>query len=339
MSNELKLEESTREDERESVKQLIFRILGFVFITAALLLAIYGIVALSAWRQGQDQRAERADAVLEEDLNNQLLLAEEDISASNFRLALRRLEWVLSRDPDYPGAQELHEDTQKLLNLQLTPSPTASPSATPELIEVEIGANPVEPFTELQDLAEIGDWRALSTALPEFQSSFPNYRRQETDKMLYEAYIELGKEMVVGEQVELGLFYFSQAEKLGDLPADVEDLRSWAELYLTGIGFFGVNWDATLLYFRDLCAAAPFYQGACEKFRQALAAYADQYSESLDWCPAEALYREAIVLNSSAELANALDEAVKGCSEATPTPTATVEGEEVQENTPTPESE
>ncbi len=338
MSDELEREESVKEEDSRPVKRLIYRIIGFVFITTALLLAIYGIVGFSAWRQGQDQRAEKAETALEEDLNNQIMLANEDIKASNLSLALRRLEWVLSRDPDYPSAQELHQDTQNLLNLLLTPSPTASPSATLELIEVEIGANPTDSFDELEELAEDGEWKALLTALPEFQTSFPNYRRQETDKLLYEAYIELGKEIVDSEQVELGLFYFTQAEKLGDLPAEVEDQRTWAELYLTGIGFFGVNWGATLLYFRDLCTAAPFYQGACGKFHQALVAYADQYAGSLDWCPAEILYQEAVAIESSAQLAAALDRAVEGCTEATPTPTATLEGEEVQESTPTPES-
>jgi len=157
--------------------------------------------------------------------------------------------------------------------------------------------------------------------------------------MLFDANIELGKEIVNGEQIELGLFYFSQAEKLGDLPTEIEDQRTWAELYLTGIGFFGVDWGATVLYFRDLCAAAPFYQGACDKFHQALVAYGEQYAGSFDWCPAEALFREAIGLDSSPDLASALEGAVKACSEATPTPTATIEGEEAQEGTPTPESD
>jgi hypothetical protein len=156
---------------------------------------------------------------------------------------------------------------------------------------------------------------------------------------LYDAYIELGIGLVDGEQVELGLFYFSQAERLGDLPIEVEDQRSWAELYLIGIGYFGVDWAATVLYFRDLCAAAPFYQGACVKFHQALVAYADQYSRGLDWCPAEGYYREAIGLDSSPDLVDAFERAIKGCAEATPTPTATLQGEEHQEGTPTPESE
>ena len=149
----------------------------------------------------------------------------------------------------------------------------------------------------------------------------------------------MGKELADGEQVELGLFYFSQAEKLGDLPTEVEDQRTWAELYLIGIGYFGVDWGTTVYYFRDLCAAAPFYQGACDKFHQALIAYADQFAGLLDWCPAEALYREAVILDSTSDLIDALGRSVEGCEEATPTPTATLEGEEVEEGTPTPESE
>ncbi|GMQ78164.1 MAG: hypothetical protein BMS9Abin02_0663 [Anaerolineae bacterium] len=339
MNDEPNLEESIEAEGTGTDRRLIYRIIGFVFITAALLLAIYGIVALSAWRQGQDLRAEKAQSALEEDLNSQFTLAQEDVKAGNFSLALRRLEWVLTRDPKFPGAGLLQDEARNKLNLLLTPSPTATLPATAEVVEDDAGPDPTDSFMELERLIEAEDWKALLTAASEFQVYFPNHRRQETDKMLYDAYIELGSDLIGSKQVELGLFYFSQAERLGDLPIEVEDQRSWAELYLTGIGYFGVDWAATVLYFRDLCAAAPFYQDACVKFHQALVAYADQYSGAQDWCPAEGYYREAIEHESSPELVDALERAVEGCAEATPTPTATLQGEEQQEGTPTPESE
>jgi hypothetical protein len=339
MSDELNLEESIEEEGTGTDRRLIYRIIGFVFITAALLLAVYGIVAFSAWRQGQDLRAEKAQTALEEDLNNQLMLAKEDVQAGNYSLALLRLNWVLTRDPKYPGAELLQEEARNELDLLLTPSPPVTLTATLEVVEEVIGLDPSESFTELERLIDDEDWKALLITAFEFQANFPNHRRQETDRMLYDAYIELGIDLVAGKQAELGLFYFSQAERLGDLPIEVEDQRTWAELYLIGIGYFGVDWAATVLYFRDLCAAAPFYQDACVKFHQALVAYADQYSGALDWCPAKGYYREAIGLDSSPELVDALERAVEGCAEATPTPTATLQGEERQDGTPTPASE
>ncbi len=65
MSDELNLEESMEAEGKGTDRRLFYRIIGFVFITAALLLAIYGIVALSAWRQGQDLRTEKAQTALE----------------------------------------------------------------------------------------------------------------------------------------------------------------------------------------------------------------------------------------------------------------------------------
>ena len=150
MSDELELEEPIEEEETGPDGRLKYRIIGFAFITAALLLAVYGIVAFSAWQQGQDLRAEKAQTALEEDLNNQLILAREDGDAGNYPLALRRLEWVLSRDPDFTGVEELLEEVQNILNLTLTPSPTATPPATPEIIDVQIGPDPAESFAELE---------------------------------------------------------------------------------------------------------------------------------------------------------------------------------------------
>jgi hypothetical protein len=135
-----------------------------------------------------------------------------------------------------------------------------------------------------------------------------------------------GVSLLYGDQVELGLYYLEQAERLGNLPQDVRDQRQWAELYLGGIGYFGVNWDVTLFYFRDLCLAAPFFHDACAKLYEALVAYGDQYAVQRDWCPAEALYQEAYRQDATGAVSQKLREAREGCASATPTPTTPISG-------------
>jgi hypothetical protein len=116
----------------------------------------------------------------------------------------------------------------------------------------------------------------------------------------------------------------TQAERLGDLPLEVEDQRTWAELYLLGIGYYGVNWETTIFYFRGLCAAAPFYQNACQKLFEAYVAFGDQYASVLDWCPAEEWYIEAVRLDNVSEVVEKRREAATNCLEATPTPEAPI---------------
>lgn len=310
-----------------SRRQILFRVIGLVLITLAIVLGVYGMVAYVAWQRGQAERVENLRLALEDELEKQLDFARSDVEAGNFALALRRLDWILERNPAYSGASSLRQEAQSGLDARLTPTVLPPPTATSSALVEDQGPSEAEisqTFTELEQLIEDEDWQAALEAISLFQSEFPAYRRHDTDTMLYNTYINLGIELLKGDQVELGLFYLAQAEKLGDLPAEATDYQTWAELYLLGIGYFGVDWGTTLYYFRGLCAAAPYYQNACARLRQALIAYGDQYATQADWCPAENLFAEARAIERSEDLDEKLKAARDFCREATPTPAAPV---------------
>jgi hypothetical protein len=272
-------------------------------------------------------------------MRNQFNLAGQDTNRGNFSIAIRRLEWILAQNDAFPGAQELLEQTRLNQSLLLTPSPSPTLTPTP-VTEIESsGPDPAEEISAIEDLFERQLWPETLDAILEFQVDFPNYKRQETNQMLFTTYIRFGEEQVNGEQVESGLYYFSQAERLGDLPLEVEDQRTWAEIYLLGIGYYGVDWEISVYYFRDLCAAAPFFQNACSLLHEALIAYGEQYATALDWCPANDLFVEAQGLRRNEELAARADLSFEQCSQATPTATPTLEGDLPVEVTPTPTSD
>jgi hypothetical protein len=129
-----------------------------------------------------------------------------------------------------------------------------------------------------------------------------------------------GLDLITGEKVELGMYYLAQAQQLGDLPQSARDYQTWAELYTQGISFYGVNWEASAYYFRDLCLAAPFYQSSCERVFTALVSLGDQYAFAQDWCPAQDLYDEASSYQTTAELNDKRTQAQENCLLATPTP-------------------
>jgi hypothetical protein len=326
-------DQSTESDSQEVPKRFafepgrrrLFRIIGFGLLGLSILMAIYGTVVYIAYERGQALSVENARQALEEEMDRQMANARQDVEDGNYSLALRRLDWIMARQPEFPGLDTLQQEAQDGMESRLAPTPVPAPSRTPLTEEIPDELNdPSEAFSKLQKIAEEADWQMAVEEITAFQVQYPEFRRREIDILLYNAFVNLGSNLLAGDQVELGLFYLAQAETLGDLPADIEDQRTWAELYLAGIGFYGVDWATTVFYFRDLCAAAPFYQDACDTLREALVAYGDQYAFNLDWCPAGALYSEAVSLSNQTLLAAKLREAKSNCLLATPTPTTAI---------------
>lgn len=309
------------------------RLLGTGLILVAVILGLYTLAAYLGWQSGEELRAERVTRERQEQVETQLTRARDEIQEGNHRLALRRLEWVLEQEPDHAEAQALYDEAQAALGEDATPaasdpetpSSSASPTATSVAEDDETGGRePARTLRRLERLVEEEAWQEAVSAIVAFRNDYPEYERRRTDALLFEAYIGRGVDLLYTDRVELGIFYLSQAQELGNLPAEVQDQRQWAELYLAGIAYFGVNWDVAISNFRDLCLAAPFYQDSCVHLREALIAGGDQYAAQREWCPAESYYREAYRLEESTSMAEKLDQARLGCRDATPTPTAPI---------------
>jgi hypothetical protein len=303
------------------------RAAGAALIAISLLLALYLLVAYFGWRSGVAARQQEQETYVQTQLARQVELARENIAQGSYQLATRRLEWVLAQAPDHAEAQTLLAEARRALNqaqqqpapavtaVTATPDATPLPSRTPGLID-DADAE----LARIRQLMRGDQWQDAITALRAFRRQFPDAQWQTTNQLLYDAYLNQGLQLVQGDRVELGLYYLDQAEELGDLPQEAQDYRVWAELYLNGIGYYGVNWNVAVPYLRDLCAAAPFYQNACDLLYDGLVAYGDQFAFVDDWCPAESLYREAQRHGNEPGLADKLNEAQENCLDATPTP-------------------
>lgn len=306
------------------------RLVGIILISLALLIGLYAAVAYLGLQSGRSLREERMQEERAAALSTQLERAREDIEQGNYPLASRRLEWVLEQDAGNSEANALLaqialETGEDDPEPEPTPDQAASPTPDPEAEGVAPeDAEARSRLQEVEQLLEDDEWEEAITALISLQHAYPDYERRLTDELLYEAYIEQGVELLYGEQIELGLYYLEQAHRLGDLPQDVRDQQQWAELYLAGIGYFGVNWEVTLFYFRDLCLAAPFFHDACARLTEALVAYGDLYAAQMDWCPAVSIYEEAYRQDDSDTITQKLRQARQGCADATPTPTAPI---------------
>ena len=322
-------QENNSEQHPDQRRRTILRVTGIIFIGLALLLIFYGVVALFAYQNGEQLRVERQASEQVAELDHQLALAESDLAAGNFDLALRRLEWVMGQDRDNAQAVALQVQVQEARVALLTPSPTPVPSPTPEVMPTvdpaialdETAAG--EGFRALTALVENGQWATAVPEIIQFQNKYPSHRRGETDQMLYDAYIGLGRRLLMtNDQIERGLFYLNQAQRLGTLPEEVVGEMSFAELYLEGIVFYDVNWEAFFYYFRELCTYTPAYQNSCGLLVDGLTKHADRFTFQEDWCPAQSFYAEAIRWqgNQGNGLGDKLSTASANCALATPTP-------------------
>lgn len=298
------------------------RLFGLALVIFSVVVATYLVVAYFAFASGQAQSVKQAQASRIEQIDRQVELAREDLAEGSDNLALTRLDWVLAQDPNNTGARALREEI-----VSSTPEPTPAPteSAT-EAVPTDAAGDEAaagEALPELQAIRREVSAKRWADALPlllAFQQSYPDYERGETDQMLYDTYVALGLSYVNTDKIEIGLNYFSQAERLGNLPQEAQDYRLWADLYFEAVAYSGVNWAIAGDYWRDLCAAAPFFQGACARLDVALVGYGDQLAYNLDWCPAVSIYQEAWNRQPSDVLDGKLAQAREGCAAATPVP-------------------
>ncbi|HSO27543.1 MAG TPA: hypothetical protein VLS48_05695 [Anaerolineales bacterium] len=322
LSEDVITETSEPTEERPSSRRFI-RLLGLLLIILSVLLGWYLLIVYLGWQNGQVLLEEKRVTSLNEQIANQLELAQQDVAEAKYRLAQRRLEWVLEHDPNQTAARTLLTEIEVRQNVQSTPAPQTTPTPTPIPLPTPtpgLISDPGDELTRIQRLVANEAWEDVISALISFQLQYPSYERLETDRLKYEAYLARGLEMISGDKVELGMAYLDEAEKLGDLPQEALDYRLWAKLYLAGIAYYGVNWEIAALNFRELCLSAPFYQSACDRLIESLINLGDQYAYLQEWCPAESYYREAS--RWGAAVNDQIGQAQAGCAAATPTPGA-----------------
>ncbi len=320
---EATLTETEAAEEKRPSSRRAARWIGLLLIILSVLLAWYLLVVYLGWQNGQELLQQKRATTLTEQITTQIQLAQQDVSEQKYQLATRRLEWVLAHDPNQADARALLADIEARQNPPVTPLPQTTPSPTPIPLPSPtpgLISDPTDELNRIQQLINNEAWDDAISALIAFQLQYPSYERLQTDRLLYNAYLTRGLEMISGDQVELGMAYLDQAERLGDLPQEAQDYRLWAELYLAGIAYYGVNWEIAALNFRELCLAAPFYQSACDRLIESLINLGDQFAYAQEWCPAESYYREASQWGAAVN--DQIGQAQAGCLSATPTPGA-----------------
>ncbi len=333
MSNVTQQQPEQNSEEEKKLPVNKKRLVGLFLITLAMIAAWFLLIGYLGWQSGQELLTEQQTEAKIAQLTHQINLSKEDIVQEKYNLATRRLEWILSQEPTNQEAIDLQTAVQEKV-AQLSSPVVAATEPPPTEIETavplptpdpEMENDPEATLQHIRRLMATKEWAVAIPAILDFQVEYPSYERQETDTHLYDASISYGIDLLNGENVELGMFYISQAAALGDLSQTVLDYQTWAELYLQGVAFYGANWEASAYYFRDLCLAAPFYQSSCDRLYNVLILFGDQEAATQEWCPAEKLYEEASGYARNSDLSTKLQDAHDACLLATPTPDAPTE--------------
>lgn len=269
-------------------------------LTFILIVAIGGAIG---YGRAIYQRIQQENIMIETAVYDQFLLGVVNMERGEYELARQRFEYILQLDPEHEQAAAML--TEALLHLGETsdiptprPNPTASP--TPDT------RNQEEIFASALALRDAQDWDALIETLDVLRVSDYEFKSVEVDGLYYIAYRNRGVKRITQEgNLEGGIFDLTRAESFGPLDVEASNYRLWAEKYVTGVSFWGVDWNEALNYFNDLAISAPYLSDSnylTSLDRQATA-QVEKYSQFLvtagyrlnqgKYCDAYDLYNEA----------------------------------------------
>lgn len=240
------------------------------------------------------------------------------LNASEYELAAAEFEYILQLEPEYPGARDRLAEARR----RLTVIPTPTTSQTMTFATGEIYKQAVQAY-------QAQDWPLAVERLRQVRVVDASYETAAVMEMLYTAAYSYGRQLLNGDQLEEGLYYLDQAAEIRPLDQEASYQRQLAAMYLTARGYWGADWKKAAERFSELYRIAPGYKDVLPRLVQAYVNYGDQYSNMLDFCPAEQHYANALKVqpNPTIEAQRAL--AAQRCALATPVPvsgTLTVSG-------------
>jgi hypothetical protein len=259
------------------------------------LLAIGAVSAYGGYVSGIDQRTRSEGTQVAMKVSEQFELGMQDFEARRFDLARQRFEYVIQLEPDYPGVTEML--AQVLLEINTTATPTSVP--TPTLTPTPDLRNAEQLFSEAQLALADSQWNQAIEALLKLRKDEAGFQPVKVDSMLFVALRNRGVDRILKDgDLEGGTYDLALAERFGPLDVEANNYRLWADLYVTGASFWGLDWAQSAYYFGQVAQFAPSLRDntnftAGERFRMATLKYGDQLAANEQWCDAYEQYNIA----------------------------------------------
>jgi tetratricopeptide (TPR) repeat protein len=288
-------------------------------ISLIALLAIAGGSAYSGYLSGIEQRTSLEATLVALSAKEQFDLGVQDIEAERYDIARQRFEYVIKINPGYPGVTEKLALVLLELNTTatLTPVPTVTLTPTPDMRGAE------ELYSHGQLLLAERHWTEAIETLLELRKNEPDYKAVKVDGMLYIALRNRGVQKILSEaDLSGGTYDLTLAEAFGPVDYEASNYRKWADLYVTGASFWGLNWGQAVHYFGQIVLVAPNLRDATnitatERYRQAVQNYGDMLIANDQWCQAQELYQNAFNLTGNPVLEPTVTWLSNRCEETT----------------------
>ena len=296
-------------------RSILTGVLGFILLL--------GLGGFGGYRSGVNARVDAENAILVQTLSEQFSFALVDIQFGRYENARQRLEYIIQKDPNFPGAQEKLTEVLVLSNV---PTPTVAPTATatPDFSGAESA------YQRATELIRAQDWTGALTALDTVRKMDPNYKAAQVDGMYYFALRNKGYDLITKEgNLEGGIYHLTLAERFGPLDSSAGGLREGARLYILGASFWGLDWRNTVFYFSQLYPAWPqMWDGtmtATERYRVASIEFGNELMGQEQWCQAYEQYEIAKTLgNLDPATEKSIYQAYLKCNPPAPFPSETL---------------
>lgn len=290
---------------------------GRTFLFNALgLIVILALAILAGYASGISIRTKNETSVLSQQLSEQFQYALVDIEFGRYANARQRLEYIIDKNPSFPGAQE---KLTEVLVLSNAPTPTLTPSLTP----TPDFSGAEQAFAQAQQQIAAQDWAGAIGTLDQIRKLDPNYKTSLVDGMYYFALRNQGYNLITQQgNLEGGIYHFTLAERFGPLDRDADGLRTGARYYLIGASFWELDWEQVLFYFNQV-AGYGLWDGTMtvsERIYLASMRYGDQLVSEERWCDAVPQYENAQAIAAlDATAQEGYERAYRECYPPTPT--------------------
>lgn len=264
-------------------RSILISILGFILLI--------GLGGFGGYNSALGARKNAEQSIMTTQLSEQFSFALVDMEFGRYENARQRLEYIIQRDPSFPGVQEKLTEVLVLSNI---PTPTAAPTATatPDFSGAE------NAFARAQELIRAQDWNGALTALDTVRKFDPGYKTAQIDGMYYFALRNRGYELIVSEgNLEGGIYYLTLAERFGPLDNNARGVRDGARNYMVGASFWELDWEEASNYFEQVAVGWPsLWDGtmtAGQRYYIASLRFADDLYFRKDYCEAYDQYSKA----------------------------------------------
>jgi len=290
---------------------ILIGILGFILLIGA---GGYG-----GYNAGIDERKAAQSSIVEQQVGEQFQFALVDIEFKRYDAAAQRLQYIISKYPEFPGAQEKLTEVLVLSSIPTaTPAPTLT--STPDFSGAESA------YQRAQQLIQAQDWGNALSALDIIRKLDPTYKTAQVDGMYYFALRNHGHALITQQgNLEGGIYYLTLAERFGPLDNTAVQLREGARMYIIGASFWELDWNQAYNYFSQVGSGWPtMWDGtmtASQRLQYSAMRYGDDLLALPDYCGAYEVYQVAAGIgNLDKAAANGSSEAFQQCYPPTAVP-------------------